>query len=98
MPAALVHNAYGKSHVRLTKVQRRPDRHDLLIEYDDEERVLARNALVEPAVIENEREVSAAFVEDAARGLDEARTLACTDAWRAAGVRFATAGEVLGTL
>jgi urate oxidase len=30
MPAALVHNAYGKSQVRLTKVQRRPDRHDLI--------------------------------------------------------------------
>lgn len=30
MPAALVHNAYGKSQVRLTKVQRRPDRHDVI--------------------------------------------------------------------
>src|SRR5437773_4193987 len=30
MAAALVHNAYGKSHVRLTKVQRQTDRHDLI--------------------------------------------------------------------
>jgi len=30
MAAALVHNAYGKSQVRLTKVQRQPDRHDLI--------------------------------------------------------------------
>lgn len=29
MPTVLVHNAYGKSRVRLTKVQRHPDRHDL---------------------------------------------------------------------
>jgi urate oxidase len=29
MPTVLVHNAYGKSRVRLTKVQRLPDRHDL---------------------------------------------------------------------
>jgi nicotinamidase/pyrazinamidase len=38
------------------------------------------------------------FVEDAARGLDEERTTACTDAWRTRGVRFVTADEVLGTL
>jgi nicotinamidase/pyrazinamidase len=35
------------------------------------------------------------FVEDAARGLDEARTAACTAAWREGGVRFATTDEVL---
>jgi urate oxidase len=29
MPTVLVHNAYGKSRVRLTKVQRHTDRHDL---------------------------------------------------------------------
>ena len=34
------------------------------------------------------------FVEDASRGLDEARTTACTAAWRDAGVRFATAAQV----
>jgi nicotinamidase/pyrazinamidase len=36
------------------------------------------------------------FVEDAARGLDEARTAACQAAWREGGVRFATSDEVLG--
>jgi nicotinamidase/pyrazinamidase len=32
-----------------------------------------------------------AFVEEASRGLDEARTLACTTAWREGGVRFVSA-------
>ena len=31
-----------------------------------------------------------AFVEDAARGLDEERTRACLEQWRDAGVRFTT--------
>ncbi len=34
------------------------------------------------------------FVEDASRGLDEARTAACLEAWRGLGVRFAAADEV----
>jgi len=38
------------------------------------------------------------FVEDASRGLDEARTAACTAAWRDAGVRFATASQVAAEL
>ena len=38
------------------------------------------------------------FVEDAARGLDEERTSACLEAWRAGGVRFATTDQVLATL
>ena len=38
------------------------------------------------------------FVEDASRGLDEARTTACTAAWRDAGVRFATAAQVAAEL
>jgi nicotinamidase/pyrazinamidase len=38
------------------------------------------------------------FVEDAARGLDEARTVACQTAWREGGVRFATSSEVLAGL
>jgi nicotinamidase/pyrazinamidase len=38
------------------------------------------------------------FVEDAARGLDEERTSACLDAWRAGGVRFATTADVLDEL
>jgi nicotinamidase/pyrazinamidase len=35
-----------------------------------------------------------AFVEDAARGLDESRTAACLARWREAGVRFTTTDEV----
>ena len=38
------------------------------------------------------------FVEDASRGIDEARTAACVAAWRAGGVRFATTDEVLAGL
>ncbi len=38
------------------------------------------------------------FVEDAARGLDEARTAACEAAWRARGVEFTTAEEVTASL
>ena len=38
------------------------------------------------------------FVEDAARGLDEARTAACTAAWRQGGVVFATVDEVVRSL
>jgi nicotinamidase/pyrazinamidase len=38
------------------------------------------------------------FVEDAARGLDEARTSACTALWRDRGVAFSTAEEVIHTL
>ena len=36
-----------------------------------------------------------AFVEDAARGLSEARVATCTAVWRERGVRFATADGVL---
>ena len=38
------------------------------------------------------------FVEEASRGLDEARTASCTAAWRESGVRFATVDEVLAEL
>jgi nicotinamidase/pyrazinamidase len=37
------------------------------------------------------------FVEDAARGLDEARVTACTKAWRDAGVEFTTAQRVISS-
>jgi nicotinamidase/pyrazinamidase len=40
----------------------------------------------------------ARFVEDAARGLDEARTAACLAAWRDRGVEFSTAEEVARSL
>ena len=39
-----------------------------------------------------------AFVEDAARGLDDARTAACLEAWRAGGVRFVTSERVADEL
>ena len=39
-----------------------------------------------------------AFVEDASRELDEARSAACTAAWRDGGVRFVTSGEICATL
>jgi len=38
------------------------------------------------------------FVEEASRGLDAARTAACTAAWRELGVRFATVDQVLAEL
>ena len=38
------------------------------------------------------------FIEDAARGLDDARVTACTSAWRDAGVTFSTADEVISHL
>jgi nicotinamidase/pyrazinamidase len=38
------------------------------------------------------------FVEDASRGLDDARVAACTDAWRERGVEFSTAEEVSASL
>ncbi len=38
------------------------------------------------------------FVEDAARGLDDARVAACTASWREAGVEFTTVDELLGGL
>ena len=38
------------------------------------------------------------FVEDASRGLNEERTLACTSAWREAGVRFAAAAQIVAGL
>jgi len=38
------------------------------------------------------------FVEDAARGLDERRTAACTAFWREGGVRFSTVEEVVASL
>ena len=38
------------------------------------------------------------FVEDASRGLDEARTAACVAAWRDRGVEVTTAEEVIRSL
>jgi len=41
---------------------------------------------------------SVTFVEDAARGLDEERTAACTAAWRQAGVKFVTTPRAVAAL
>jgi nicotinamidase/pyrazinamidase len=41
---------------------------------------------------------SVTYVEEATRGLDEARTAACVEVWRRGGVRFATVDEVLAEL
>ena len=41
---------------------------------------------------------SVTFVEEASRGLDEARTRACTASWRENGVRFASLEEVVAGL
>ncbi len=38
------------------------------------------------------------FVEDAARGLDEQRTAACTTSWREGGVEFSTVEGVIASL
>jgi nicotinamidase/pyrazinamidase len=38
------------------------------------------------------------FVEDASRGVDEARVASCLADWREAGVRFTTAGEAAAAL
>jgi nicotinamidase/pyrazinamidase len=38
------------------------------------------------------------FVEDAAKGLDDERTRACTTLWRERGVAFSNADEVIGSL
>ena len=53
--------------------------------------VCVRDAIV--GMLERGRRV--AFVEDACRGLDEARTRACLEHWRNAGVRFATSNQVV---
>lgn len=45
-----------------------------------------------------DEDVSVLFVEDAARGLDEARTRACTASWRERGVGFTTVEEVVASL
>ena len=45
-----------------------------------------------------DRGLQVVFVEEASRGLDEARTAACTRAWREAGVRFATVDEAVESL
>jgi nicotinamidase/pyrazinamidase len=45
-----------------------------------------------------ERDLKVRFVEDAARGLDEARTAACIAAWHGQGVELVTAEAVVASL
>src|SRR5439155_7196715 len=45
-----------------------------------------------------ERGLRVRFVEDAAKGLDEARVAACTAAWRQAGAAFTTVEEIIAAL
>jgi nicotinamidase/pyrazinamidase len=45
-----------------------------------------------------ERGQRVVFVEEASRGLDEARTAACTEAWRDAGVEFASLDDAVALL
>src|SRR5262245_56943061 len=52
----------------------RPNRHEHLVELPNEEVALAGNALVKPAVVQNEREVSRRLVDDAAPALGKHHT------------------------
>jgi nicotinamidase/pyrazinamidase len=76
-----------------------PNTEPLLARLDPEEVVLfgvATDVCDDAAVrglLERGRRV--AFVEEASRGLDEARTAACTAGWRDAGVRFVSVDEVV---
>ncbi len=54
------------------------------------------NAAAIRGLLERGRAVT--FVEEASRGLDEARTAACVAVWRAGGVTFASAGDVAAGL
>jgi len=54
------------------------------------------NAAAIRGLLERGRAVT--FVEEASRGLDDARTSACIAEWRAGGVRFATVDEVAAGL
>jgi nicotinamidase/pyrazinamidase len=74
---------------------------DRLLELLDPDRILvfgvATDVCDDAAIrgfLERGRNVS--FVEDAARGLDEARVAACTASWREAGVAFTTVDEAVG--
>ena len=72
-----------------------------LLEWLDPDRILVFGVATDVcddaairAFLERGRSVS--FVEDAARGLDDARVAACTASWREAGVAFTTVDEAVG--
>jgi nicotinamidase/pyrazinamidase len=76
---------------------------DRLLEYLDPDEIVVFGVatdVCDDAAIRGflERGRNVAFVEDAARGLDEGRVATCTAAWRDAGVRFTTTDEVISKL
>ncbi|MDQ5822091.1 MAG: cysteine hydrolase [Actinomycetota bacterium] len=79
-----------------------PNTHPLLEALDPEEIVVfgvATDICDNAAIIGfRQRGRRVVFVEDAARGLDEARTLACLAAWRDLDVEFATTDELVSSL
>jgi nicotinamidase/pyrazinamidase len=79
-----------------------PNTDRLLAALDPEEAILFGVAtdVCDDAAIRGllERGRRVRFVEDAARGLDERRTAACTAAWREGGVEFTTTDEAVQSL
>lgn len=74
---------------------------DRLLEWLDPDRIFlfgVATDVCDDAAIRGflDRGRSVTFVEDAARGLDEARVAASTAAWREAGVAFTTVDEAVG--
>jgi nicotinamidase/pyrazinamidase len=96
----------GKREILLLKknfnVFTNPNTEPLLDALDPEEIVVFGVAtdVCDDAAIRGflQRGRTVSFVEDAARGLDEARTAACLRAWRDQGVRFTTVEEVVASL
>ena len=105
-PATLRRLLEGRSEVLIPKKQydpfTNPNADALLDALDPDEIVLfgvatdiCDDATVR-ALLRRGRRVT--FVEDAARGVDEARVAACTAAWRESGVRFSSVEEVIDSL
>ncbi len=105
-PGLLAERARGRREFLLLKknfdVFTNPNANALLEALDPEEVILFGVAtdVCDDAAIRGLllRGRSVTFVEDAARGLDEERTAACTAAWRTGGVRFSTVDEVLAAV
>ena len=105
-PGLLPHLVAGRRELVLLKksfdVFTNPNADPLLDALDPEEIVVfgvATDVCDDAAIrgfLRRGRRVS--FVEDAARGLDEARTAACRAAWRAGGAAFSTVEEVIASL
>src|SRR4029077_6285704 len=105
-PAALAQLLRGRREILLLKknfnVFTNPNCDALLDALDPEELIVfgvATDVCNDAAIrgfLQRGRRVR--FVEDAAQGLDEARTAACTASWREAGVQFSSADEVISTL